>query len=234
MNLLARQLLDDYNDLMDSLITADLLIDANPLEVQEFEFVEDSGERIRKTDLTWAGASGLSYLMAEHASIEHYIEIVKRRDFNFCLYDGSLIQIHYQITNDGVVKHRLCFVPCPFSYSKEDQLGLGLSDIPELMSESDMRRDIRLSSPIRFDFDAKFCDDKHSHSHVTMNQSTCRLPAYGPVSLGHFIRFIFRYFHEEQFEASDWWQKFFPRVYTRTLANPFPHEFHLQSSVAAA
>lgn len=230
MNPFARQLLEDYNALMDRLITADLLVDANPLDVQEYEVVEESGERIRKTNLTWTGASGLSYLLEEHASIEHYTEIVKRRDFNFCLYDGSLIQIHYQVTNDGVVKHRLCFVPCPFAYPKEEQIGLGLSDIPELMSESDMRRDIRLCSPIRFDFDVNFCDEKHSNSHITLNQSTCRLPAYGPVSLGHFIRFIFRYFHEKHFEASNWWQDFSPRVYTRTLGSPFPHEFHLQSS----
>lgn len=233
MNLFARQLLEDYNALMNSLIESDLLIDANPLDVQEYDVVEESGERIRKTNLTWAGASGLSYLLEEHASIEHYMEIVKRRDFNFCLYDGSLIQIHYQVANDAVVKHRLCFVPCPFAYPKEEQLGLGLSDIPELMSENDMRRDIRLCSPIRFDFDNNFQDDKHSHSHVTLNKSTCRLPAYGPVSLGHFIRFVFRYFHEERFEASNWWQDFSPRVYTKTLANPFPHEFHLQSSTEA-
>ena len=230
MNQFARQLLENYNDLMDCLIEEGLLIDSNPLEVQEYEVLEDSGEKIRKTNLTWSGMSGLSYLMEEHASIEQYTEIVKRRDFNFCLYDGSLIQIHYQVSNDGIIKHRLCYVPCPFFYPTEEHIGLGLCDIPDLMNESDFRREIRLCSPIRFDFDAKFFDDKHSHSHVTLNRSTCRLPAYGPVSLGHFIRFIFRYFYEEKFEASSWWHDYSPRIYTKTLASPFPHEFHLQSS----
>ena len=234
MNVFARHLLDEYNALLSSLADQELLIDANPLDIGEFDFQDkDSGERLRKTSASWSGASGLAYLMDDHASIRQYSEIVKRRDFNFCLYDGSLIQLHYEFTKEGVIKHRLCFVPCPFTYPTEEQAGLGLAEIPELMSESEMRDEIRLRSPIRFDFDAKFCDDKHAHSHVTLNNSSCRIPAYGPVSLGHFVRFVFRYFYEEVFDNSIWWRDIAPRIYIKTLASPYPHEFHLQSSASA-
>lgn len=234
MNSFARQILDDHNGLMDRLTEEQLLVDANPLEITEHEDQTGSGRPFRTTSLSWAGASGLAYLMDEYASIDQYINIVKRRDFNFCIYDGSLVQIYYQVTAESIVKHRLCFIPCPFLYPREELVGLGLADIPELMSDGEMKTGIRLCSPIRFDFDANFCDDKHTHSHVTLNQSSCRVPAYGPISLGHFIRFVFRYFYEDVFHTSNWWHNFTPRVYNQTLGIPFPHEFHLKSSHGAA
>jgi hypothetical protein len=228
---LARKIQDEHQAFMDALIERSLLIDANPLEVHEYQAYDSRGRPTSEMSLVWGGASGLSYLFSEHSSIEQYLEAIRRRDYNFCLADGSIIQIHYRLERDGVKYHRLCFQPCPYPYPFDGQEDLGLADIPDLMSPGELIRDVRLASPIRFDFDRHFSDEKHAHSHLTINRASCRVPAFGPVSLGHFMRFIFRYFFEAEFDEPGWWPEVNPKVFAKTLTYPAPHEFHLESSV---
>jgi len=231
MQSLARRFLEEHQAFMDALVDRQLLLDANSLEVQEYQSVNEDNKTAIGTSLTWSGCSGLSYLFSDFSSIEQYVEAIRRRDYNFCLYDGSIIQIHYRLEDDEIKAHRLSYHPCPYQYPLEDQDGLGLIDIPELMSSSELVKGIRLASPIRFDFDRDFSDERHANSHLTLNRSSCRVPAFGPISLGHFMRFIFRYFHEREFEAQGWWPSIHPKVFKKTLSHPAPHEFHIESSI---
>ena len=231
MRVLARRILDEHQAFMEALVERELLIDANPLEASEYQVVDQEGKASRQTSLVWAGSSGLSYLFSDYASIGQYLEAVKRRDYNFCLVDGSIIQIHYRMEEDEIKYHRLCFHPCPYPFPLDSHEGLGLADIPDLMNARELLTGIRLASPIRFDFDSEFCDDKHAHSHLTINRQGCRVPAFGPVSLGHFMRFVFRYFYEAEFDSPGWWPEVQPKVFTKTLDHPAPHEFHIESSI---
>lgn len=220
-----RRILDDFTLFLDELTERGLLIDGNPLIAFHFK---------NKTRLSWSTSANLAYLFTEHSSIEQYVEVLQRRDFSFCLFDGGLIQVDYTIEDDEVVAHRLCYIPCPFEYEPSQWLGIPLAEIPSMMSVGEFIKSARLSSPIRFDFDSEFSDEKHAHSHLTLNKQTCRIPAYGPISLGHFLRFILRYFYEPQFDAGNWLADVRPKLYTRTLPHPSPHEIHIESSIGFA
>ncbi|MGZ5011799.1 MAG: DUF2290 domain-containing protein [Methylobacter sp.] len=222
MNLIASHILEEFQFFLDALIDRELLIDSNSLIIQSSE---------RGTSISWSNSTGLSYLFSDYSNFEQYIEILNRRDFSLCFYDGGLIQINYFIADNQVKYHRLCYIPCPFKYEASDWTGISLSEIPSMMSESDLLRDTRLASPIRFDFDVSFTDEKHAHSHVSINKQSCRIPAYGPISLGHFFRFVLRYFYEDHFDADNSWAGLRPRLYSRTLNYPSPHEFHIESAV---
>lgn len=222
MDAMVQQIRRDYQFFLDIMTERGLLIDANPLSIQE------TAVGIRTS---WASTTGLSYLFTDYASVDQYVEMLNRREFSLCFSDGSLLQIDYYVVDGEITSHRLCYVPCPFNYSAADWEGFALSDIPSMMSSAELLRETRLASPIRFDFDAKFSDEKHAHAHLSINKQSCRIPAYGPVSLGHFFRFILRYFYEDEFDVSPWWSDVRPSLYSRTLGHPRPHEMHLESSV---
>jgi hypothetical protein len=220
MDLLASQILREYQWAMDELIYRELLRDANSLIPFENQ---------HRTVLSWSARAHLSYLFGEYSTMGHYCEILNRRDFCLCFRDGGLVQIKYDIEDDVIVSHRLCYFPCPFSFTSEDSEGLALSELPLLFSAKELQMRIKLASPIRFDFDAEMVDDRHAYSHVSINKESCRLPAYGPVSFGHFLRFVLRYFYETEFASFDEWAELKPRLYQRTLPYPPPHEFHLET-----
>ncbi|MCF1367091.1 DUF2290 domain-containing protein [Burkholderia cenocepacia] len=222
MPIKARRLQEEFQFFVDELTEKEMLIDLNPLVAAESE---------KQTRLSWTTDGGLAYLLTEHSSIEQYIEVLNRRDFSLCLKDGGLLQVDYTIKNSEITHHRLCYMPCPFQFELSEWPGVAIAEIPSLMSAADLIRDARLASPIRFDFDIDFSDDKHAHSHLTINKKTCRIPAYGPVSLGHFFRFILRYFYESDFDRGPWLSEIRPKLFTRTLNHPSPHEIHIESAI---
>jgi hypothetical protein len=217
----ASKILAAYNAATDELLERELLIESRSLIQFETE---------HRTMLSWSGGGHLSYLYGEYSTLEHYRAMLNQRDFCLCFTDGGLVQIRYDIEDKEIVSHRLCFFPCPFSFDSEDTEGIALADVPLLFSADELRNRFRLASPIRFDFDANITDERHAHSHVSLNKETCRLPAYGPVSLGHFFRFILRYFYEVEFANLNEWENLTPRLYRRTLQHPPPHEFHLDTA----
>jgi hypothetical protein len=222
MNSIVKRVLEEFQFFLDALTERELLIDCNSLVPR----YSTEGTRI-----SWSTTTGLSYLFTDYSTIEQYVEILNKRDFCLCFLDGGLIQIDYYIKDDEITFHRLCYVPCPFKYEASEWVDISLSDIPSMMNGSDLLRDTRLASPIRFDFDENVRDDKHAYSHVSINKQSCRIPAYGPISLGHFFRFVLRYFYEEHFDADMWWTELQPRLYSRTLEHPSPHEIYIESAV---
>lgn len=221
MDQLATKILAEYRSATEELLDRGLLIDSGELIPFETQL---------RTMLSWSGGAHLSYLYGEFTTLDHYRAILKQRDFCFCFADGGVVQIRYDIEDKEISSHRLCYFPCPFSFDAEDLEGISLSDLPLVFNADELRSRLRLASPIRFDFDADIADARHAHSHVSINKETCRLPAYGPVSLGHFLRFILRYFYETEFENLSEWDDLAPLLYRRTLQHPPPHEFHLDTA----
>lgn len=221
MDQLATKILAEYRAATDELVERELLIDSGQLIPFETQL---------RTMLSWSGGAHLSYLYGKFSTLEHYRAMLNQRDFCFCFADGGLVQIRYDIEDKEIVSHRLCYFPCPFSFDAQDSEGISLSDVPLLFSADELRSRLRLASPIRFDFDADIADARHAHSHVSINKESFRLPAYGPVSLGHFLRFILRYFYDTQFANLSEWEDLTPRLYQRTLQHPPPHEFHLDTA----
>jgi hypothetical protein len=221
MDKMAVKILAEHKAIVDELLDRDLLIDSCALIPFETE---------ERTMLSWSGGAHLSYLYGEYSTVKNYCDILTQRDFCLCFSDGGLIQIRYVIENEEIVSHRLCYFPCPFSFESEDLEGIALAEIPLLLNAEELRMRLRLASPIHFDFDSAMTDEKHAHAHVSMNKETCRLPAYGPISMGHFYRFVLRYFYEVEFADLNDWEDITPRLYRRTLQHPPPHEFHLDTA----
>lgn len=212
-----------YTQLQDLLVERELLIDSNRLVTVRSQ---------AGTILSWSGSANLSYLFGEYTTLEHYLETLHRRDFSFVFSDGAIAQIFYKIEDDEISQHRLCYMPCPLSYEKEEWLGYSIDEIISALDFENLKSSLRMSSPVRFDFDSKFCDDRHAHSHVTFNKDSCRVPAYGAVSIGHFARFITRYFYEGAFDLRSDLEELRPMIYTRTLSHPITHELHFDTSAA--
>jgi hypothetical protein len=192
----------------------------------EKELILDFNYPIKRTVgdidlLTWAGAPQSGIISRGFASIPEYISVVSKRNFNLVLKDGGAIQFGYAFKNLKVIKQRICYFPCPAKITDEDIEGIPNGDdfvaLLTLLLELEMQemmehlRVDRLSempvrfynrSPIRFDFDPDRKTVLHSASHFHVNESSCRLPVFGPISIGHFVRFVFKSFYP------DWWSEY--------------------------
>lgn len=217
MDAMASRLLREFQIALDELIERELLLDANPLSPLQTQ---------NQTTLSWSSGGHLSYLFGEYQRLSHYQAILEQRDFSICMFDGGLLQIHYDVADEQIIQHRLAYFPCPFTFTEDERNGFALSELPSLFAADELRSRFKLTTPIRFDYDAERSDERHAHSHVSFNKESCRVPAYGPLSLGHFFRFVLRYFYETEFADLSDWEELQPRLYYRTLPFPPPHEFH--------
>jgi hypothetical protein len=174
--------------------------------------------------VTWTSASPpTSSNPGYFATALEYRWYLENRQYNILLADASLLQVTYEFAHNDLVKHRLCYYPCPIELTIPDpwaapdisdlfdqQLLESLENLEWLPpsartasaragkhtpSENPTSLRIRLRSPLRFDFDAKAGSEEHPASHVHISQPACRIPVSRPLSFGHFVTFILRYFY---------------------------------------
>jgi hypothetical protein len=183
--------------------------------------------------VAWNERPTLGYMIKEnHANIDLYKKILSNGDYNAILYDGSVLQIAYKIKNGKISWHRLCFFPCPIKFD-EDEISEGMSLI-ELLQCIDYNEYIirsKLIAPIRFDYDSELQDEIHEYSHMSIGQRSCRIPVYGPLSVGHFFRFIFNNFYADETLSIDPSELFRPVKMERTLSTSHNYLFFLDSKV---
>lgn len=117
------------------------------------------------------------------------------------LQDDALIQTSYDVRDDEVVAHRLCYYPCPFDLTEWDVGSAGgVLDAVEMLTDSvadgnDDLQLVRFQGPVRFGFDIRDRRPVHECSHLHLASADCRLPVFGPVSAGQFFRFLLRSFY---------------------------------------
>ncbi|NES21651.1 MAG: DUF2290 domain-containing protein [Symploca sp. SIO3E6] len=163
-----------------------------------------------ETLVTWASSQNTPNFSAYPIhTVEEYLSFIRARQFSVILFDGSLFQITYGFKGNNIVKHRLCFCPCPFEEVAEMLAeGEALLDVIELFISGEGEKALlqyesskmRLQSSIRFDYDEKSFTENHPASHLTLSNTECRIPVFAPLSIGHFIQFIFRHFFSKQWE----------------------------------
>ena len=128
----------------------------------------------------------------EHPTIDQYVTWLASGDYSALLYDGSLIQLSYEVEDGEVSRHRLAYFPCPYDLDRALlKEGLPAADIVEFYRDSDAA----LRSPIRFDFDRRAAVHGHPASHFTINGIDCRIACAAPLHVMRFLDFIFRHFH---------------------------------------
>lgn len=170
--------------------------------------------------VTWPSESSAALSDHVFGSLQEYRHFLRNREYTALLSDGALLQVSYSFDHDDIVAHRLCYYPCPLVLTSEGANANLIEDFDDQLageleaqyavlcasSKIDPVFALRLRGPLRFDFDARNSGPDHSASHLHLLQDDSRLPIYGPVSIGHFARFVFRHFYPSQdtLELREW------------------------------
>lgn len=182
--------------------------------------------------VTWANCKPNAKLA--FATLSEYKWLMKERQYTFVLFDGALIQLSYTFERKALIKHRLAFYPYPLDLSKEDRKmyqeeGFSFVDILEFLTFEQFQHHLRLQSPLRFDFDLQQAKESHSASHLHLQQNECRIPVFAPLSIGHFIQFIFQHFYPLEWESYPFLNNWPINWFDRTLATSEENQLHLNS-----
>ena len=159
--------------------------------------------------VTWPSSSDGALSDHVFGSLQEYRHFLGNREYTALLTDGALLQVSYAFDREDIITHRLCYYPCPLMLRPDGTTGDFIEDFDDQLaaeleaqqavlyasSNVDPVFGLRLRGPLRFDFDARNAGPNHSASHLHVLQDDSRLPIYGPVSIGHFVRFVFRHFY---------------------------------------
>lgn len=148
-----------------------------------------------ETQVSYSGFSDISIALKNVEYKEIYNYLLSKRQYNFRLIDGGLIQLLYCFgKEDRLIKHRLCYFPSPSYESFQNEPDLYLD---ESCFYADMILKSILPVPVRFDFDpANAHELVHPASHLSLGQyKNCRIPVVAPICPANFINFILRSFY---------------------------------------
>lgn len=129
-----------------------------------------------------------------------YRRWVESGAYSALLFDGALLQLTFDYRRDELVRHRLAYWPCPYSIDRLALSDDNLQDLLQLYEDEPAIRG-RMVSALRFDFDRDAATVDHPAGHVTLLNSAVRIPTAGAVSIGLFIRFVFRHFYPVEWRA---------------------------------
>lgn len=145
--------------------------------------------------ISWAAGKGSGFLAHRgDPTVDQYHRWVIEGQYSAILRDGSLLQITYDFELGEVSGHRLAYIPCPFDIEYQFLVEMTPGDAVELYRLEKLG-DVRLRSPVRFDFAPKQAKPGHPASHLTINSSTCRIACAAPVRIGRFVDFVYRHFY---------------------------------------
>ncbi|MFB9954981.1 DUF2290 domain-containing protein [Cellulomonas denverensis] len=204
----SRAVRDDIQNALDYLLDADLCLVVNPVAIFSRSPLED-GTRVESVRFV-SHVRDVGFLLShDHPGIDQYLAWIRSGSYSAVLFDGSLIQVTYDVSVKGeVVGHRLAYMPCPYDVDPALFAQESLQDAIELYYGS---TDILLRSQLRFDFDPRASAPGHPAAHLTFNNPQCRIPCVAPVHVLRFLDFVFRHsyptqrrFHEPFFASGSW------------------------------
>ena len=185
---------NQLNTLVTFLNSRDLLLDSNHVtKIINQNFSE----------VTYGNPSGVireDFSELPFGSLSDYTNVIRSRNYLVLLKDGAALQISFTFKRTTVIKHRLCFYPCPIQLQSDEYEGITLIDFIELLNETELRERLVMNPPLRFDYDVEKSDEFHPNSHLHITKTHCRIPLFAPLNVGHFIRFIFKNFYLEEWK----------------------------------
>lgn len=137
----------------------------------------------------------------EHPSIADYRHWVEHGAYSAILFDGSLLQITFDVDGQEIIGHRLAYIPAPFSMDVQFLQSEPLVDVIDFYAAGPAR-DVILHSALRFDYDPLAAAPGHPAAHFTVNSTDCRIACAAPLRLGHFADFVFRNFYPALWAAN--------------------------------
>lgn len=204
----SRAVRDDIQNALDYLVDADLCLAANPVGILAKSPLKD-GVQVERVRFVPYGREEAFLISHGQPGIAQYLAWLRAGFYSAVLFDGSLIQLTYDVSANGkVVGHRLAYMPCPYDIDPDLFEHGSLLDIIELYDGS---TDIALRSQLRFDFDPATSTLGHPAAHLTFNSPHCRIACIAPTHVMRFLAFVFQNyyptqwrFHEVFFETSLW------------------------------
>lgn len=163
---------------------------------------------------------------AAFGSVREYLQFLRNGQYTLVLFDGALIQVAYSFDRGSLKKHRICYYPCPVDLDFRGSDYIDFYEVIEGTIETDSLERIRLRSPLRFDFDIDAARQNHAASHLHLNREAARIPIYGPISIGHFVRFICRNFYQHILEKHQSLQSWSLRFWEKSITNSEENEIH--------
>ena len=171
-----------------------------------------------KTTIAWGTQTTAPPVAAlGFATLEEYKYYLEHRNYTLLLVDGAILQFSYKFYRDDLTGHRLCYYPCPFDLDPEvfpaDGNYLPLLDYVELLEmeglqlrddsgRPEFNRSLKLRTPVRIDYAPDFASEGHPACHLHLNSQVCRLGVSLPMSVGHFIRFVFSNFYPRHWNTT--------------------------------
>lgn len=161
-----------------------------------------------------------SFFDHRFGTIQEYRHLILNRQYTCAFVDGALLQMSFTFRNGKLTRNRLCYYPCPLIFNQADwdptaiplldflddlfadEINEVLKAIVEPESSSATIR-LRLRGPLRFDFAPDQQAPLHPSSHVHIEGEGVRVPVFGPLSIGHFIRFITRHYYPSIWMTTD-------------------------------
>lgn len=162
----------------------------------------------------------------QEPSVKTYLKWLNDGQYSIMLKDGSLIQISYDLERNIPIGHRLAYIPCPYTLNWElFDPSIALADFVRIHATSDS--DVLLRAAIRFDYDPSLTPG-HPESHLTLNNSNCRIACASPLRVGRFFHFVFQNFYPEIYNSHEYLRDM-PRDgwFTHTITNEHRQLMHL-------
>lgn len=193
-----------------------------------------------------APADGLRGKYGQFSTPREYRSLVEHRQYVAVMKDGGLLQLYYWFADDGeLVSHNLCYYPCPLAIDPTldtDDEAEPFVDIFDSILEMELRCsflegdiyndtcDSRMimRAPIRFDYAPEHTRDDHAACHAHIAHPECRVPVFGPLSVGHFLRFVFANYYRPSLDLCDGFGGIPDRKYARNLRDTHRGTLHLE------
>jgi len=174
-------------------------------------YVQEIGDMRKR--VTWARVEGAGDRERnDDVRFTDYMAALRNRDFSILMNDGGVIQLSLAYEGRTLVGHRHVYIPCPIHFENAD-LRIGDEEIFPLedfledfiinIDADGLQNRLRVRSPFRFEYDPGSVTEGHPSSHVHFGKSSSRVPVSSPITAYQFLRFVFRNFYPDEFEAYD-------------------------------
>lgn len=183
----------DIDSLLLFLLNKDIALLINP--VSQHISKDPVSRGLRR--ITWISPFelGESFIADADHRVAGYKSWISAGQYSALLSDGALLQITYDYLGRDLVGHRLAYIPCPFVVDQRLLESDPILDVIDMHADTEGVTGIVLRGMVRFDFDPEAEEEDHPSSHLTLISADCRIPCLAPVSLGHFIEFVFKHFY---------------------------------------
>lgn len=190
-----RAIQEGLRNVLDYLVESELALIANALVVESAGVgVSDASYQTVRSVVHDARADFL--VSGDHPGIDQYLAWIRAGAYSAVLFDGSLLQMSYDVTIRGeVIGHRLAYMPCPYAIDTDLLRTESLLDVVDLYVGTE---EVLLRSAVRFDFDPRAGRPGHPPAHMTINSSGCRIACVAPLHVLRFLDFVFRHFYPAQ------------------------------------